>query len=67
MSKETIISEQDLKKLTNNGSVYICRSCKDNLNKLVLLSYKAGGTHQVFTGFCASCTTAMQACNTCQK
>ena len=67
MSQETVITEQDLKKLKNNGTVYICRSCKDNLNKLVLLNYKAGGMHQVFTGFCVSCTLAMNSCGACQK
>lgn len=67
MSQETVITEQDLKKLKNNGTVYICRSCRDNLNKIVLINYKPGGMNQVFNGFCSSCTTAMQSCGACKK
>lgn len=67
MSKEAIISQSELSKLRSHGTVYICRSCKDNLNKIVLINYKAGGIHQVFTGFCASCTEAMISCNLCRK
>lgn len=67
MSKETVITEHDLKKLKSHGTVYICRSCQDNLNKIILINYKAGGIRQVFTGFCVSCTEAMNSCNACQK
>ena len=64
---ETVITEQELNIRKSNGTVYICRSCKDNLNKIVLINYKPGGIHNVFTGFCASCLRMMSECNTCPK
>lgn len=67
MFEETIIGQSELNVLKSHGTVYICRSCKDNLNKIKLINYKAGGIHQVFTGFCASCTENMKACALCQN
>lgn len=65
MSKETVITEHDLKKLKSHGTVYICRSCKDNLNKIVLLTYEAGKRQAVITGFCASCLDTIDSCRLC--
>lgn len=67
MSTKTIIKEEELDVLKSQGTVYICRSCKDNLNKTVLINYKPGGIRQVFTGFCSSCSSLMQSCNSCHN
>jgi hypothetical protein len=67
MSKETIISSSELNTLKSHGTVYICRSCKDNKNQIVLLNYKAGGIHQVFTGFCSYCESLFAGCGTCRQ
>ena len=45
MPHEVEITQQELNTLKSHGSVYICRSCKDNKNQIVLLKYKAGGIH----------------------
>lgn len=67
MPHEVEITQQELNKLKSHGSVYICRSCKDNKNQIVLLKYKAGGIHQVFTGFCYYCESLFAGCGTCQQ
>ena len=67
MSKETVISERELETLKSHGTVYVCRSCRDFKNTIVLLEYKKDGLHQLFDGFCKSCIDAMNACDTCSK
>ena len=62
---EIVITQQELNVRKSHGTVYICRSCKDNLNKIVLLRYEAGKRPAVITGFCASCFEAMNSCKTC--
>jgi hypothetical protein len=67
MSQEVVINEKDLITLKSHGTVYICRSCKDNKDRLVLINYKSGGIHQVFTGFCVSCAEEIESCSVCPK
>lgn len=67
MPKEIVIKKQEFETLKGNGTVYICRSCLDNSNKIVLLNYKQGKSHQVFDGFCSSCLKSMQKCDFCSK
>lgn len=65
MSKETVISKQELDILKSNGTVYLCRSCKDFKDKLVLLEYKPNKIHGIFEGFCKECKSSMQSCGAC--
>jgi uncharacterized CHY-type Zn-finger protein len=62
---EIVITQQELNVRKSHGTVYICRSCKDNLNKIVLLRYEAGKRPTVITGFCTSCLEAIDSCRVC--
>ena len=62
---EIVITQQELNVRKSHGTVDICRSCKDNLNKIVLLRYEAGKRHAVITGFCASCLDTIDSCRLC--
>jgi len=64
---EIVITQQELNVRKSHGTVYICRSCKDNLNKIVLLRYEAGKRQAVITGFCASCLDTIDSCRLCPK
>lgn len=65
MFAQIVITENELAGLKSRGTVYICRSCKDNKNKLVLVDHKIGGIQHVFTDFCADCVREMEECETC--
>ena len=62
---EIVITQQELNVRKSHGTVYICRSCKDNLNKIVLLRYEAGKRRAVITSFCASCLDTIDSCRLC--
>lgn len=64
---EIQITKQELDVRMSNGTVYICRSCRDNLNKIILLRYEAGKRPAVITGFCSSCLIMMEECKPCAK
>ena len=62
-----LITEQELNTRKNNGSVYICRSCKDNRNRILMISYNPKGTNGVYYQFCDECLKAMGHCVPCSK
>lgn len=64
---EIVITPHELNVRKSHGTVYICRSCKDNLNKIVLLRYEAGKRPAVITGFCISCLESINSCKICPK
>jgi len=64
---EIVITKQELNIRKSHGTVYICGSCKDNLDKIVLLKYEAGKRPTVITGFCASCFESISSCRVCIK
>lgn len=64
---EITITAQELNIRKSHGTVYICRSCKDNLNKIVLIKYEAGKRQAVLTGFCSSCIQMMEDCKPCVR
>lgn len=65
MPKETIISKKELDLLKSNGTVHICKSCRDFKNKIVLLEYKPNKVQAVLEGFCTECKDAVESCGTC--
>ena len=62
---EIVITQQELNVRKSHRTVYICRSCRDNLNKIVLLKYEAGKRPTVLTGFCTSCFESINSCKVC--
>lgn len=66
MSQETVITKQELDLLKSNGTVYICRSCRDFKNKIVLLKYSPSKKLGLFEGFCRDCEDAMKSCESCK-
>lgn len=66
MSTEIVITEQELDILKSNGTVYVCQSCRDFKNKIVLLVYKPSNLHKIFDGFCDECNTALKKCRKCK-
>jgi len=50
------------------GTVYLCRSCKDMRNKIVLIGVTIGGLKEIRYGFCDPCARIMQGdCESCRK
>lgn len=66
MSKETVISKQELELLKSNGTVHICRSCRDLRNKIVLMEYNPSKKLGILEGFCSECIAAIETCGTCK-
>lgn len=64
---QTVISQQEFNRLKSNGSICICRSCLDNKNKIVVLSYEAGKSPKVISSFCPDCLKLISSCSTCSK
>lgn len=62
---EIVITQKELNVRKSHGTVYICGSCRDNLNKIVLLRYEAGKRQAVITGFCTSCFESINSCKVC--
>lgn len=60
------ISESELQKRKSNAAVFICRSCKDNKNKIVMVAYKTNVTHGIYYQFCDECLTLMDECLPCK-
>ena len=67
MSKETVISEQELDLLKSHGKVCICVSCKDFKKKIVLLGYTQGKERRIMNGLCKTCLDEINSCDTCSK
>jgi hypothetical protein len=61
------ITEAELSKRKSNGSVFICRSCKDNKNKIVLVEYKKGAQRGVHYQFCQDCLKLIDECARCNS
>lgn len=61
------ISEAELKTRQSKGAVFICRSCKDNRNKIVMLQYIQDGSIQngIHFQFCNDCLQLMGTCIPC--
>ena len=51
----------------SQGSVYICRSCADVRNKIVMTGYTPKGPKGIYYNFCEMCIKSMEKCQTCQK
>jgi hypothetical protein len=66
MSEVIIITKQELDILKSNGSVYVCQSCRDFKNKIVLLAYKPNKIHQIFDGVCDECFATLKKCSKCK-
>ena len=64
---ETTISQQEFKTLKSNGRIYICRSCLDNKNKVIMLKYEPIKSHGVVYGFCSACSKMIFECSTCKS
>lgn len=63
---QTIITPQEFNKLKSNGEIRICRSCLDNKNQFVMLSYKIGQP-SVVSDFCPSCIKSVSTCGSCKS
>ena len=61
------ITEAELRKRKSNGSVFICRSCKDNRNKIVMVEYKQSAQRGVYYQFCDDCLKLMVGCVPCNS
>ena len=59
------ISDSELQTRHKNGKTIICRSCKDNRGKNVLLSYDRNGNSGLEFGFCNDCLKLMGQCVPC--
>lgn len=62
-----VITSQELETRKRNGAVYICRSCKDNRNRILMISYDPNGNKGVYYQFCNECMTLMGACIPCKN
>jgi hypothetical protein len=62
-----VITAQELQTRRSNGSVYICRSCKDNRDKITMLSFDPNGNSGVYYQFCDECLVDMGHCVPCSK
>lgn len=62
-----IITEKELNTRRRNGAVYICRSCKDNRNRLLMLAHDPKGNNGIYYQFCEECLVAMGHCVPCSK
>jgi hypothetical protein len=62
-----VITAQELNVRKSNGSVYICRSCKDNRDKILMLAYDPNGNNGVYYQFCNECLVDMGHCVPCSK
>lgn len=63
------ISEAELSTRKSNGAVFICRSCKDNGNKIMLVQYKenSGIPNGIYYQFCSECTKMLGDCIPCKS
>ena len=59
------ISEAELNTRKSNGAVYICRSCKDNRNKIMMISFDQVRNNGVYYQFCKECMQLMGTCIPC--
>jgi hypothetical protein len=60
------ISEAELNTRKSGGVVVICRSCKDNKNKIVMIDYKQSTKDKgVHYQFCNECMQLMGMCIPC--
>lgn len=65
MSLKVEISNQELNTRKSNGAVFLCKSCKDNLNKNVMLEYNPTGAKGIYYRFCIDCLNAIKECIPC--
>lgn len=65
MSLKVEITQEEFETRKSNGAVWICRSCKDNRNKIVLLKYDSSKTPTVNYHFCDDCVKLMGMCVPC--
>lgn len=63
------ISEEELKTRQSNGAVFICRSCKDNQGKIMMLNYKenSGVPNGIYFQFCNECIKLVTDCIPCKS
>lgn len=61
------ITETELNTRKSNGAVYICRSCKDNRNKITLLSFDPNGKKGIYYQFCNDCMNLVGECIPCKS
>ena len=62
-----VITAKELQTRKSNGSVYLCISCKDVSNKIVMTNYTPKGPRGVYYNFCEVCIKSMEECRTCQN
>lgn len=63
-----IISESELNTRKSAGVVVICRSCKDNKNKIAMIDYKPSMNKKgVQYQFCEECIQLMGMCVPCNS
>jgi hypothetical protein len=62
------ITEAELKTRQYKGAVFICRSCKDNSNKIMMLRYDESKDtpRGVYYQFCSDCVKMLKDCIPCR-
>jgi hypothetical protein len=60
------ITEQELNVRKSNGAVWICRSCKDNKQKYIMVNYDPN-SKGLFYSFCKECIETMNDCIPCKN
>jgi hypothetical protein len=61
---EIMITDKELAVRKSQGTVYICKSCRDR-GKIILLGYDVGKKQEIYFGYCSSCLKNMGECPTC--
>jgi hypothetical protein len=63
------ISEAELNTRKSNGAVFICRSCKDNAKKIMMVQYEQtkGIPNGIYYQFCSECLKLMGDCIPCRS
>ncbi len=61
------IKEDELKTRKLNAGVFICKSCKDNKGKIVMVQYKTNAEPGVYYQFCDDCMKLMGTCVPCKS
>ena len=60
------ITEQEFNIRKSKGAIWICRSCKDNLNKIMMLRHDTALRPSVNYHFCDDCIMSIKVCSTCK-
>lgn len=62
-----VITEQELNVRRSQGTVYLCKPCRELRHKLVMVQHDLNGRNEVVYRFCSDCLRLARSCPTCRK